>query len=292
MLYDVRLQLHYDYDANVRNDRHLIRVTPVTLPGQQRVIATALTFEPRPSDETHFTDFFGNRVTVISYAEGHDELDVRLAARISVEPVALTADLSPDLAVLADELARLRSVDPESPHHFLGPSPRLPVDAAITAYAEKSTGDATSVFAIARALCTAIHRDFAYDSTATGVDTPAGEAFALRKGVCQDFAHVMITGLRGLGIPAAYVSGFLRTIPPEGEDRLEGADAMHAWVRVWCGATMGWVAFDPTNDMLAGADHITIGHGRDYADISPIVGVLRTTGDHRTEQAVDVVVVD
>jgi len=99
----------------------------------------------------------------------------------------------------------------------------------------------------------------------------------------------MIAGLRGLGIPAGYVSGFLRTNPPAGQARLEGSDAMHAWVRVWCGQHMGWVEFDPTNAMIAGADHISIGKGRDYADVSPIVGVLRTHGSHETSQSVDVI---
>jgi len=146
--------------------------------------------------------------------------------------------------------------------------------------------------AAAMELCLAIHRDFAYDGEATEVNTSPSEAFALRKGVCQDFSHVMIAGLRGVGIPAGYVSGFLRTIPPPGRPRLEGADAMHAWVKVWCGRQMGWIAFDPTNAILAGVDHITIGYGRDYADISPIVGVLRTSGEHQTSQSVDVVRVD
>lgn len=103
---------------------------------------------------------------------------------------------------------------------------------------------------------------------------------------------MMIAGLRGLDIPAGYVSGFLRTIPPPGQARLEGADAMHAWVRVWCGIQTGWLDFDPTNAMIAGADHISIGHGRDYADVSPIVGVLRTHGSHETRQSVDVVKVE
>jgi transglutaminase-like putative cysteine protease len=142
------------------------------------------------------------------------------------------------------------------------------------------------------ALCLAIQRDFEYDPKATDVETKPSEAFALKKGVCQDFAHVMIAGLRGMSIPAGYVSGFLRTIPPAGQARLEGADAMHAWVRVWCGTNMGWVEFDPTNAMIAGADHISIGHGRDYADISPIVGVLRTHGSHETRQSVDVIKVE
>src|SRR5690606_27146411 len=152
------------------------------------------------------------------------------------------------------------------------------LDPEITAYARASILRTASVRAAALDYCLTIHRDFAYDREATEVDTAPGDAFRLRRGVCQDFAHVMIAGLRGVGIPAAYVSGFIRTIPPEGKPRLEGADAMHAWVRVWCGVHTGWVEFDPTNAMLAGPDHITIGHGRDYADISPIVGVLRTSG--------------
>jgi transglutaminase-like putative cysteine protease len=149
-----------------------------------------------------------------------------------------------------------------------------------------------SVQAAAMDLCLSIHRDFAYDRESTDVDTAPLEAFNLRKGVCQDFVHVMIAGLRGVGIPAGYVSGFLRTIPPKGKPRLEGADAMHAWVRAWCGQHTGWVEFDPTNAMLAGPDHITIGHGRDYADISPIVGVLRTSGGHEAKQSVDVIRVE
>ena len=156
----------------------------------------------------------------------------------------------------------------------------------------KSVARTASVQAAALDLCLAIHADFRYDREATKVDTGPVEAFGLKRGVCQDFAHVMIAGLRGAGIPAGYVSGFLRTIPPKGKPRLEGADAMHAWVRVWCGQHAGWLEFDPTNAMLAGPDHITIGHGRDYSDVSPIVGVLRTSGQHHAKQSVDVVRVE
>ena len=119
--------------------------------------------------------------------------------------------------------------------------------------------------------------------------TLSPEAFRLKAGVCQDFSHVMISGLRGLGVPACYVSGFISTIPPPGKERLEGEDAMHAWVSVWCGREAGWREFDPTNAILAGNDHIVIGYGRDYADVAPIVGVLRTVGRHSSEQSVDVI---
>ncbi|MBI4922608.1 MAG: transglutaminase family protein [Devosia nanyangense] len=293
MLYDVRLELHYDYEGFVHGDRHLIRVAPASIPGVQRVIASSISFDPKPDSETNFVDFFGNTVTTIAYSGYHDRLDVRLSARVGVEDEASPADLSPDLPGLSRELAALWTLDAASPHHFLAPSPRIALSQPITDYARRSVERTHSVRAAAMDFCLAIHGDFAYDKKATKVDTLPLEAFHLRRGVCQDFSHVMIAGLRGVGIPAAYVSGFLRTIPPKGKPRLEGADAMHAWVRVWCGQHAGWVEFDPTNAMLAGADHITIGHGRDYTDISPIVGVLRTSrGGHETKQSVDVVRVE
>ena len=293
MLYDVRLELHYDYEGFVHGDRHLIRVAPASIPGAQRVIASAVSFDPKPDSETNFVDFFGNTVTTIAYYGYHDRLDVRLSARVGVEDEAPPADLSPDLLGLRRELASLWTLDASSPHHFLAPSPRIAISKPITDYARQSVERTHSVQAAVMDLCLAIHGDFAYDKKATKVDTLPIEVFHLKRGVCQDFSHVMIAGLRGVGIPAAYVSGFLRTIPPKGKPRLEGADAMHAWVRVWCGQHAGWVEFDPTNAMLAGADHITIGHGRDYTDISPIVGVLRTSrGGHETKQSVDVVRVE
>jgi transglutaminase-like putative cysteine protease len=258
----------------------------------QRVIASSVSFDPRPDTETNFVDFFGNLVTTISYAGYHDRLDVRLSARVGVEDEHPPADLSPDLPGLQRELATLWTLDANSPHHFLAPSPRIAISKPITDYARESVERTTSVRAAAMDFCLAIHRDFKYEKDTTDVNTAPLDAFNLKKGVCQDFVHVMIAGLRGVGIPAAYVSGFLRTIPPKGKPRLEGADAMHAWVRVWCGQHDGWLEFDPTNAMLAGADHITIGHGRDYADISPIVGVLRTSGRHETKQSVDVIRVE
>ncbi len=124
------------------------------------------------------------------------------------------------------------------------------------------------------------------------VDTTTAQAFALKRGVCQDFSHVMITALRSLGIPAGYVSGYLRTLPPPGKERLEGADAMHAWVRIWCGGLAGWVEYDPTNDIQAGTDHIVVGYGRDYADVAPVIGALKSYGRQQTLQAVDVIPVE
>ena len=292
MLYDVRMELSYDYEAPVRGGRHLIRVSPITIPGVQRVVASSLTIEPRPERETSFLDFFGNSATSISFSAPHDTLAIRMTARVLVEESMPPADLTPTLEVLRREIAGFWSVEPDSPHHFLANSQRVRAEPQITEYVRQITQGSPSVMAAAMAVCRAIYRDFKYDSSATDVQTKPEEAFALRRGVCQDFAHIMIAGLRGIGIPSGYVSGFLRTNPPPGRARLEGADAMHAWVRVWCGQHTGWIDFDPTNDMLAGADHISIGHGRDYSDISPIVGVFRTNGSHEATQSVDVIRVE
>lgn len=292
MLYDIKLHLHYDYDAAAGGSRHHVRVAPQTIPGTQRVVASSVSFEPKPTERTDFRDFFGNAVTSVSFRGAYDTLDMRMSARVSVSRAEPGFDVSPDLAGLADEIAAVRSLAPDTPHHFLAPSDFVDIDPAITAFARDSLSAGGSVTAISHAMCNRIHADFAYDGEATTVATHATDAFSLRRGVCQDFSHVMIAGLRGLGIPAGYVSGFLRTIPPPGKERLEGADAMHAWVRVWCGHQAGWQEFDPTNGMRASNDHITVAHGRDYADVAPIVGVLKTTGSHEGEQAVDVIPVE
>ena len=158
----------------------------------------------------------------------------------------------------------------------------------MTAYAREQIDPGMTALDAVRAVGLALHRDMRFDPEATTVDTPPAEAFARRHGVCQDFAQVMIACLRGIGIPAGYVSGFLRTNPPPGQPRLEGADAMHAWVRAWCGWETGWVEFDPTNAVFAGTDHILVARGRDYGDVAPVKGVLRIAGAQTTEHAVDV----
>ena len=134
-----------------------------------------------------------------------------------------------------------------------------------------------------------IRDEFRYDAKATDVSTSAEEAFAARRGVCQDFSHIMICGLRGLGLPAAYVSGYLRTLPPPGQKRLQGADATHAWVALWCGEDRGWVGFDPTNNLVARNDHVVLAVGRDYSDVAPIKGLILTPGDQSLKVEVDVI---
>jgi len=292
VLYDVKLKLSYTYDAPVSGGRHLVRVFPVSLPNIQRVIASSLHLEPGPAENSEFADFFGSRVASLAYRSAHDALEIAMTARVEVFRTPMNVSNAPDSLTLAEQIAATWDMGWRSPHHYLSTSPRIVLTADITQYARQSLTATSDVFAAATDFCMRIHRDFAYDGEATLVDTPVTEAFSLRRGVCQDFAHIMIAGLRGLGIPAGYVSGFLRTIPPEGKPRLEGADAMHAWVKVWCGSQIGWVEFDPTNAMQAGPDHIVIGYGRDYSDVTPIVGILRSAGGQDTTQAVDVIEVN
>ena len=176
-----------------------------------------------------------------------------------------------------------------SPANYLYASRLVPLFAPAADYARRSFAANRPVLESAIDLMKRIYSDFRYDPTATSISTPLSEAFAKKRGVCQDFAHVMISGLRGLGLPAGYVSGYIRTIPPEGKPRLEGADATHAWVALWCGAEWGWVGLDPTNAILMGNDHIVLARGRDYADISPISGVILGSGEQDIEVKVDVI---
>ena len=288
MLYDIGLRILYDYAGPVAGGRHVARLVPVDLPGEQRLVAGRLDIEPEPDERWHGTDFFGNPTVEFAFRAAHEDVTLKVTARVERFAPPARDDASPGLAVLAAEIAGWRGLGAQAPVHFTSPSARVPVHPEFTAYARSATQGAATTRAAVIALGEALHRDMKYDAEATEVDTPTLDAFRLRHGVCQDFSHVMIACLRALGVPAGYVSGFLRTIPPPGKPRLEGADAMHAWVRAWCGADMGWVEYDPTNAALARADHIVVARGRDYADVVPVKGILRGGGGHTSEHAVDV----
>jgi transglutaminase-like putative cysteine protease len=188
-----------------------------------------------------------------------------------------------------DQAFASASLGPQSPAHFLPPSRFVPRFQPAADYAAQSFLPGHPVLEAAIDLMQRMRKDFTYDPKATIVSTPLSEAFEKKSGVCQDFAHIMIAGLRGIGLPAAYVSGYIRTIPPPGKPRLEGADAMHAWVALWCGEAAGFIGLDPTNCMLIGNDHIGLARGRDYADISPVAGIILGASDQEIEVMVDVV---
>lgn len=289
MFYDIGMRITYNYDGVAGGGRHLLRLLPADLPGQQRLISKALSVSPLPAERSEMVDFFGNYGTEITLRNSHDELEFRVAARVErfAEPPGL--DISPPLERLARELADYRGLGPELPLHFLWSSPRAAPTPEMTDYAAGRIAEEMTALAAVLTIGRALYKDLDFDPEATTVDTPAREAFERRRGVCQDFAQIMIAMLRGIGVPAGYVSGFLRTNPPPGRPRLEGADAMHAWVRAWCGRETGWIEFDPTNNTVVGLDHIVVARGRDYGDVSPVRGVLRIAGEQTTEQAVDVI---
>ncbi|MGL6210269.1 MAG: transglutaminase family protein [Paracoccaceae bacterium] len=292
MIYDIKLSLRYGYRSGSAGGRHLARVTPLDLGAAQRLVASLVTISPRPDERLDGRDFFGNATVEFAFHGPHDGSDVVMQARVDRRAVPMDEDRSVPLAQLAAELAAMVDVGAASPLHARAVSARVPVAQPTTTFARAAMAPGMTAQAAVLAIGRALHDHMTFDAKATTVDTPLAEAFAARKGVCQDFSHILIACLRGVGIPAGYVSGFLRTTPPPGKARLEGADAMHAWVRAWCGAGVGWVEYDPTNDCLVGTDHIVVAYGRDYSDVAPIKGSLRIAGGQKAEQRVDVIPVE
>ncbi|WP_375689159.1 transglutaminase domain-containing protein [Pseudooceanicola sp. LIPI14-2-Ac024] len=292
MLYDIGLTIEHGYASPAEGARTLTHLLPRTLWGQQTLITGMIEADPWPAERIDRTDFFGNPVTEFAWREPVESLILTLQARVERSAMPTTMDLSPDLAGLDREVSQVRDIGPNSPHHFRGASPRVALHPAMTAFARDCAPPGTTAQQAVVAIGKRLYREMDFDADATEVDTPPAEAFEHRHGVCQDFTHIMIACLRGIGIPAAYTSGFLRTLPPPGKERLAGADAMHAWVRAWVGLEGGWIEFDPTNDRMVGTDHIVVGYGRDYSDVAPDRGVLRTWGEQESNQAVDVIPVE
>lgn len=289
MLYDIGLRIRYDYQTPAAGGRHVLCMTPADL-ADQRPITSLLDITPTPDERIARTDFFGNTVVEVAFRAPHAEIEFRLRSRVERKVREIGADTSTALMQLATEIAAIRGLGSDSPHHFLADSPRVKARPEFRDYAlEQISPETMTVLQAVEAIGQAIDRDMAYEPGSTQVDTPPEEAFARRAGVCQDFTHIMIGCLRTIGVPAAYVSGFLRTNPPEGQERLEGADAMHAWVRAWCGPQLGWVEYDPTNGIRVGEQHIVVAYGRDYGDVAPVRGVVRISGAQASSQAVDVV---
>ncbi len=289
-MYNIRLTISHRYAGAAGNGRHLLRVLPRALTGRQRVTAHLIEVQPEPDERHDSTDFFGNAVSTVTHTDPHREMTIHMSARVEVAPPPAFEGAHTRLADVHAALDVHTDLGPQSPLHFLGPSPRLVPDADIAAFASDHCGPRDTVTKIVEDLGRALHGAVTFDAAATTVDTDAAEAFAQRRGVCQDLSHIMILGLQSLGVPAGYVSGYLRTLPPPGGTRLEGVDAMHAWIRAWCGPAEGWVEYDPTNATFIGSDHIVVAYGRDYADVSPVIGHLRSSGAQVNSQSVDVAI--
>jgi transglutaminase-like putative cysteine protease len=285
MKYEVRHVSTYAYERSVDASYHMLRLTPRALP-HQRVLRSEIVAAPAPDSVSERTDYFGNAVRFLTMAEPHERLSIEMTATVEVAfPTPPDPDASP-------AWERAREALPPDAVEFAQDSPFVPAD-GVADYAAASFPPGRPILAGARDLTRRIHRDFAYDTEATDLATPVAEVVRLRRGVCQDFAHVELAALRSLGLAARYVSGYIRTghgTPLAGRQpgsALTGADASHAWVSVFCPGS-GWVDLDPTNDLVVGEDHIVLAWGRDYGDVSPVRGVILGGGEHKLEVAVEV----
>jgi transglutaminase-like putative cysteine protease len=288
VIYGLRHRTTYTYEDPVTFARCVLRLTPQSS-ATQTVLRSTVAVTPRPSSSLEGAGPFGEKTLTVVIDRPHRELVIEGRSRVDVHALALDdpSDSAP-WERLRDHAYETRALGPEGPATYLYPTRRTPLAPAITEYARESFAAGRPIIEAAAELMTRMHADFVYDPEATTVSTPAVEAFAARHGVCQDFAHIMISSLRGLGLPAAYVSGYLRTIPPPGRPRLEGADATHAWVSVWCGDEAGWIGFDPTNAIMVENDHIVLAVGRDYSDVAPIDGIILAPGVQTLKVEVDV----
>jgi transglutaminase-like putative cysteine protease len=287
--FSVRHLTHFDYERPVSFARCNLRLKPISWFGQT-LVDHDISVQPggRLTSAASRSDLINLTRLVVSQATS--ALDIVSSARLIVDravPAILASDPS-----IGDVAAQARSscdIADIAPAHFLYPSPQIDADLEIAKWCAENLSPDRPVVAAALELALRIMAEFKFDPGATMTETRPAEAFAKRAGVCQDFAQIMICGLRAAGLPAAYVSGYIRTIPPPGQERLQGADAMHGWVLLWCGEARGWIGFDPTNGIFMGGDHIIVAIGRDYRDIAPIDGIFTGYGGQKLRVEVDVV---
>ena len=287
MNYEITHRTLYEYAAPVSVSHHVARLEPRATPGQACEDFT-LDILPKPARRRTRADYFGNRLCLFTIQEIHDELEVITKSRVSVNA---PAPASLEHSLPWEDAARLfrDPVSPEvvTPYEFVFDSPQLRASRELADYAAESFQPGTPLLAAAADLTRRIFEDFKYDPKATTVATPLEEVWKKRRGVCQDFAHFAIACTRSLGLPARYVSGYLRTYSPLGKPRLIGADASHAWFSIFS-PQVGWVDFDPTNNIQPAEGHITVAYGRDYGDVSPVAGILTGGGSHVVKVSVDV----
>jgi transglutaminase-like putative cysteine protease len=292
VIYDISHVTTYSYEAPVASARCSLRLLPRDDAGQI-VLDRRIEVTPEAAGFGSRVDFYDNRVVEAQIDQPHVKLRIAMHARVRVDrPPPPAAAATPPWEAARGEAVGAASLAAGSPVHWLYPSRLAPLHAPVTDYARESFSPGRPILDAAAELMRRIKADFVYDPSATSVSMPLEEAFQKRSGVCQDFTHIMIAGLRGLGLPAAYVSGYIRTIPPPGAAPLEGADASHAWISLWCGREFGWLDIDPTNAMLVENDHVVIAVGRDYADVSPIDGVIVGAGRQKLDVSVTVAPVD
>ncbi len=287
MKYRIVHSTSYQYSDPVLVCHNHLRLSPRET-AYTKCTSHRMLIRPNPENVSRRKDWFGNLVQSFSLDESHRKLLLTATSRVIVSPqVVPVAAETPKWEDIAAGV-RDQTIDGWfDVAEFIYDSTLATRGEIFRDYAADCFSPDQPVLAGALALMTKIFRDFKYDPRATTVVTRPGEALAQKHGVCQDFAHVAISCLRSLGLPVRYVSGYLRTLPPPGKERLIGSDASHAWFSVWCGEA-GWIDLDPTNDKVCGIDHIPIAWGRDYSDVAPIRGVFTGGGRHTLNVSVDV----
>jgi transglutaminase-like putative cysteine protease len=287
MIFEVSHRTTYSYRRPVLQSQHLLHLTPRDSQ-RQTVLRHSILIEPAPATQSEVRDRYGNAVGLLSVVDSHSELIVHARSTVDVRPPDLPMlglstpwELIKSRALVGDDQLDLSVLEFVSASRHTRPF-RDALD-----YAKPSFSAGRPILEAAFELTQRIYRDFKFDSGATDISTPVSHVMRQRRGVCQDFAHVALTCLRTLKLPARYVSGYLLTYPPPGQPKLQGADASHAWFSVWT-PEVGWVDFDPTNGVIPTTEHITVAYGRDYDDVSPISGVLFGGLDQRMAVAVDV----
>lgn len=288
MRYKITHSTSYIYESPVRVCHNLVMLTP-RKDAHVRIHSHRLRIVPRPQLLHQREDFFGNQLHAFSIEETHRQLKVTSISRLRVigRKIPRSESTSPweqiAYSVAAAEDPQWLAASP-----YLFDSRRIVRTPEFANYALQDFTPGRPILAAARDLTARIYREFSYDPTATFVNTLPHETFAIKRGVCQDFAQVAISCLRSIGLPARYVSGYLRTIPLDGAPRLIGADQSHAWLALYCGSNGGWIDLDPTNNCICGKDHLPIAWGRDYHDVVPVRGVFLGGGQHTLKVSVDV----
>lgn len=282
MIYRLRHATIYEYAEPVLLGTHFMHLSPRPRPGQV-VREYQLDISPNPDNRRNEVDHFGNLTTTVSLTSPHKQFTVELSATVDVaQPTPPLPATTPPFEQIAS-VGQLRADIAE----YTLPSPLATPSAELADYARASFAEGTPILAGLIDLNQRVFQDMAYKPGVTNTATTAGQVLKSRAGVCQDYAHLMIAALRGIGLPARYVSGYLRTLPLAGQVKRRGADQSHAWVSAWTGDYGGWVDFDPTNNLVVCDEHVTLAWGRDFQDVSPLRGIILGGGRHVLRVNVD-----
>jgi transglutaminase-like putative cysteine protease len=290
MRYRVVHRTRYRYSQPVVLCHNEARLQPRATE-RQRCVQSELVIEPTPAESEEREDFFGNRVLYFAIQSPHDSLVVTASSEIDLSDAAPPVPDAPAWEAARADLQAPESSEARLAAHFALDSPLAAAAPSLGEYARPSFPAGRSILEGARDLSARINRDFEFDPSLTTVATPLAEVLEKRGGVCQDFAHLAIACLRSLGLAARYVSGYLESAPRREETRLRGSEVSHAWFAVFVPGA-GWFDFDPTNHHIPAHRHVTTAWGRDYADVTPLKGVIFGGGAHTLEVAVNVARVD